>query len=889
MPEINFAPMGIPTTPANAEVIPDAVKRRLLAWQMLQQQAASANTPVYTGAQGAAKLGAGAFGGIMEGITDAQEQAAQKQSWANYADSRIPGGAPSSSPAPATPTPGLDVSPSGAAGVPSPSPVAAALMGGQDQGDSGVLPDAPPAGPSPVAAAMAAPVSSPDTIPQGPSNNAVIASALMPPTARPTQVPPPPVASAQPSATPDMISPDDMAQQAIAENARMKGAGPSPVAAALAATPAPNGAVIDRLTGKPIPVNPDGTAANVADPTMAQPSAGQKIAMAMMPPSAPQMPAGAPPVAAPPMRAPPPPASQGNISPDELAIRTIAAETSGNPAETAGIANVIKNRLASGKWGDNVASVVLAPNQFEPWNKGSGNDPMSIDPNSPRFQQAAAIWQGIKSGQVGDPTNGATHFFAPDAQAKLGRNIPSWAQGQQGQQIGATAFYAPEGRVTASAAPGAQAINAAAPQGGPQGQGQPQPQTVAQNGPQGQQPGLPPAPAQPPFDRAKIMAVIQDPRIPPAAKQNLLDQLTPEYGFQTTPNGDVLRTDKRTGQVTSVYQTPIKPELKDMGTDPITGQHTYQEYNPQNHTLQPVGAGAGAPAAPQSGMLAKGVTAIDHSLSGDDYLNQFGPEVQSAVKAYMNGDVMPTGNPRAQTIASTAKIIAQKYGQDMGIPVNDEIYAGKRKMITDLGATGNSSLGGVLSNGKSAFAHLANASDKLVDVGNYNGPNIPGGGIIASAGNLIGNFAGTSATQGKIAAAKDNLMHYGQEATKFYAGSGGGEGERLAALRNNNPATASGNEQAAFLQTEKELMLERLGEKESQISSVLGPQYLVDHPVRTPDFQNSIAKIDANIAKLRGVAPQAGGAQAAQPAAPAQPQFDRSAMEAEARRRGLIK
>lgn len=131
---------------------------------------------------------------------------------------------------------------------------------------------------------------------------------------------------------------------------------------------------------------------------------------------------------------------------DDLAIRTIAAETSGHPDETAGIAAVIRNRVASGKWGDTVKDVVLAKNQFEPWNANSGNNPMNIDPSSSRYQQAAAAWNAIKSGDIADPTDGATHFFAPRAQAALGRNPPAWGR-VGGTQLGATAFFAPEGRV----------------------------------------------------------------------------------------------------------------------------------------------------------------------------------------------------------------------------------------------------------------------------------------------------------------------------------------------------------------------------------------------------------------------------------------------------------
>lgn len=131
----------------------------------------------------------------------------------------------------------------------------------------------------------------------------------------------------------------------------------------------------------------------------------------------------------------------------ELAIRTIAAETSGDPRETLAIAATIRNRVNTGRWGTTPGDVVLASNQFEPWNTPGGrNDPMRIDPNSPRYQLAAEAWDSLSSGKAEDPTGGRTHFFAPGAQAALGRNAPAWSRAEPGVRIGQTAFYAPEGR-----------------------------------------------------------------------------------------------------------------------------------------------------------------------------------------------------------------------------------------------------------------------------------------------------------------------------------------------------------------------------------------------------------------------------------------------------------
>lgn len=303
----------------------------------------------------------------------------------------------------------------------------------------------------------------------------------------------------------------------------------------------------------------------------------------------------------------------------------------------------------------------------------------------------------------------------------------------------------------------------------------------------------------------------------------------------------------------------------DITTDPITGtaekgwidEAAGQAYDRFMRPLTPQGSGG------SSGN-------IDSSLIGEEYLNQkaIPPEMRAAVKDYVAGMSMPTGNPRKGP-TQAVKFIAEKYANDLGLPVDEAGFAGRRKMITDLNSSGNSSMGGILSNGKSAFDHLANLSDKYAALGNFNGPDIPGGGNIGMAGNVIGNrILPTPATKDALAQAADNALKYGQESTKFYAGSGGGEGERMAALRNIDPRSSSSMEQAGFLETEKQLMLGRLNQKEEQIRREMGQAFLDRHPVMDDDLRHKITKIDANIAKLRG-APAATGAPAAAPASAA--------------------
>lgn len=136
----------------------------------------------------------------------------------------------------------------------------------------------------------------------------------------------------------------------------------------------------------------------------------------------------------------------------DLAIRTVLAEAGGEgPEGMAAVAAVIKNRMAAGRYGGrSAAEVVTAPNQFEPWNKigaGAKNDPTRFDRKSDAYAAAARIVDGVFGGGLADPTGGATHFYAPVAQAELGRNAPSWAKGPS-KRIGGHMFFAPDGSVS---------------------------------------------------------------------------------------------------------------------------------------------------------------------------------------------------------------------------------------------------------------------------------------------------------------------------------------------------------------------------------------------------------------------------------------------------------
>lgn len=98
----------------------------------------------------------------------------------------------------------------------------------------------------------------------------------------------------------------------------------------------------------------------------------------------------------------------------DLLIRTVMAEAGSEPAEgKAGVAYVVLNRLASGRFGNDVYSILTKKDQFEPWTKNP-EKVMAYTPSTPGWKQAAAIVDTMIAGGVSDPTNGATHFANRD-------------------------------------------------------------------------------------------------------------------------------------------------------------------------------------------------------------------------------------------------------------------------------------------------------------------------------------------------------------------------------------------------------------------------------------------------------------------------------------------
>src|SRR5689334_9385087 len=121
----------------------------------------------------------------------------------------------------------------------------------------------------------------------------------------------------------------------------------------------------------------------------------------------------------------------------DLMTRTVMGEAADQPdVGQSAVAHVILNRLKGGQWGNTVPAVVLAPNQFEPW-QTRAKELRGYDPNSPAYQRTRAIVESAANGQSPDPTGGMTHFLQEDiVRQRRGGSLPDWAAGP-GLRIGA--------------------------------------------------------------------------------------------------------------------------------------------------------------------------------------------------------------------------------------------------------------------------------------------------------------------------------------------------------------------------------------------------------------------------------------------------------------------
>jgi N-acetylmuramoyl-L-alanine amidase len=115
----------------------------------------------------------------------------------------------------------------------------------------------------------------------------------------------------------------------------------------------------------------------------------------------------------------------------EALTLTLYGETRGEPeAGKLAVAHVIWNRAQRHHL--SVKDVCLAPHQFSCWTLeaqtlAEAARRLAIGAHDPALEECAAVAGAVLDGaHGGDPTKGATHYYAPAAMVPAGR-VPSWA------------------------------------------------------------------------------------------------------------------------------------------------------------------------------------------------------------------------------------------------------------------------------------------------------------------------------------------------------------------------------------------------------------------------------------------------------------------------------
>ena len=304
------------------------------------------------------------------------------------------------------------------------------------------------------------------------------------------------------------------------------------------------------------------------------------------------------------------------------------------------------------------------------------------------------------------------------------------------------------------------------------------------------------------------------------------------------------------------YITDRKNEIKSVKSKDAFGNETERLYavNPFDLTskeISPATAAAGraaegAAAGGKNATYAEGVTSasFDHTKVGDDYLGQFSPEVQAGVKAYLRGDSLPTGR---QQQAQVIKQIAQKYGDDVGIPANDQAYYQRKNFVNSLGNT-NTGVGMQVKGFQQGLEHLTELSTKLEKLGNWNGLGIA---PLAHGANYV---RGQSVSQADVRKSVDAAAQaLAGEIGKLYSGSTGGGVHERAATKALFGTDLSGPEMAGALESTLELMRGGLRTIEQRRDELFPG---AEKP-RGADFlgsrqQQAMEKVEATIKRLRG-------------------------------------
>ena len=251
---------------------------------------------------------------------------------------------------------------------------------------------------------------------------------------------------------------------------------------------------------------------------------------------------------------------------------------------------------------------------------------------------------------------------------------------------------------------------------------------------------------------------------------------------------------------------------------------------------------------------------FDHTKVGEEYIQQFSPAMQSDIKSYLTGRSIPTGRTaQAQMI----KQVAKKYGDDIGMPADDNMITQRKEWGNSVANT-KSGIGLQARGFQQGLEHMKSISDSLVKRGNVNGF---GWEPLANATNAVKN---TSAQNTALSNSIDTkAIALSGEAGKLFSGqSGGGVHERAAMKENLGKLNSSSIAAAGGIEAMLDLMegsLNTLEQRRDQLfphgGAPRGSEFKTSHE------EKLIEGIKHNIAILKGEKAAAEAPAAGKPAA----------------------
>lgn len=358
----------------------------------------------------------------------------------------------------------------------------------------------------------------------------------------------------------------------------------------------------------------------------------------------------------------------------------------------------------------------------------------------------------------------------------------------------------------------------------------------------------------------------------PELMKALVAKYYPTPSYSSAGGGNILNS--KTGEVKHAFDPEESPKWAVVGKDKY-GQPVYG-YPPSREDYA---AGKTSAETPVKG-------GSDSSLAdvhGEDYLKQLEATdrgLASQVRAVIEGRApYPTG-----------MLLKTPYGQALAQHVTQadpSFEAGNAmarvKVRNEFKSGGVGSPAGQISAGNTALQHAGEMSDALERMKADTGilPSIGSSDIpyLSYFANAAHNSAIQGTSEGK---AYNDFMtaknHFSEEVTKFYAGSAGSEAERARALANLD-AAKSLPELRSAIKTEANLMQGKVNALQDRWRNGMGP-LVQDFPLISSESQGAVDRI-----LQRDQASNAPPQQQPQPQAGP----DKTAVEAEMRRRGLLK